>query len=147
MVLLAVIVSAPPAAVAIWSISRTVSQLSDPCVRWNGGGGHEFSASLGPPSAGGDRRPNGSCKSLTVNGESKVRAEAICAMVPGGVLLSAVLGMIGVAVGRRPLILAGAFLMLAETFVVFTIAPLTFIAGLAFLFLAQRGRRAAQVQL
>jgi hypothetical protein len=80
-----------------------------------------------------------------MHGESKLRAVTICVLVPGGVLLSAVLGTIGVAVSRRPLILAGACLMLAETFVVFTIAPLTFIAGLAFLFLAQRVPRAAQV--
>jgi len=61
--------------------------------------------------------------------------------------LSAVLGMIGVAVSRRPLILTGACLMLAETFVVFTIAPLTLIAGLAFLFLAKRAPGAEPVQL
>jgi hypothetical protein len=135
---LAVIFSTLAAAVAIWSISGTLSQMSNPCVHWDGGGGHEFSASLGPKDP---------CKSLTVNGESKLRAVTICAVVPGGVLLSAVLGMIGVAVSRRPLILAGACLMLAETFVVFTIAPLTLIAGLAFLFLAQRAPRAAPVQL
>jgi hypothetical protein len=81
-----------------------------------------------------------------MHGESKLRAVAICALVPGGVLLGAVLGMIGVAVSRRPLILAGACLMLAETLAVFTIAPLTLIAALAFLFLALRVPRAAQVQ-
>jgi hypothetical protein len=63
------------------------------------------------------------------------------------VLLAAALGIIGVAISRRPLILAGAFLMLAETLVVFTIAPLTLIAGLGSLFLARRAPRAAQVQL
>jgi hypothetical protein len=71
----------------------------------------------------------------------------MCALIPGGVLLSAVLGIIGVAVSRRRLILAGAFLMLAETLVVFIIAPLTLIAGLGFLFLARRVPRAEQVQL
>jgi hypothetical protein len=81
-----------------------------------------------------------------VHGESKRRAATVCALIPGGVLLSAVLGMIGLAVSRRRLILAGACLMLAETLVVFTIAPLTLIAGLGFLFLAQRVPH-AQVQL
>jgi hypothetical protein len=82
-----------------------------------------------------------------MHGESKRRAVTICAVVPGGVLLSAVLGVIGAAVSRRPLIFAGALLMLAETFVVFTMAPLTLIAGLALVFLAQRAPRAAQVQV
>jgi len=81
-----------------------------------------------------------------MQGESKLRAATMCALIPGGVLLSAVLGMIGLAISRRRLILAGAFLMLAETLVVFTIAPLTLIAGLGFLFLAQRVPH-AQVQL
>jgi hypothetical protein len=137
---LLIVISSAPAAVAVWSIGYTLSQVSDPCVHWNGGGGpaQQWSASLGP---------NDPCRSMTMHGESKLRAVAICALVPGGVLLSAVLGMIGVAVSRRPLILAGACLMLAETFVVFTIAPLTLIAGLAFLFLAQRAPGAEPVQL
>ena len=136
-VLLAVIFSTPPAAVAIWSISSTLSQMTNPCVRWDGGG-DQWSNSLGP---------NDPCKSITVQGESKLRAATLCALIPGGVLLSAVLGMIGVAILRRRLILAGAFFMLAETLVVFTIAPLTLIAGLGFLFLAQRVPHAAQIQL
>lgn len=137
-VLLAVTFSTPPAAVAIWSINRTVSQMCNPCVRWDGGGSPELSASL---------EPNDPCRSITVRGESRLRAATMCALIPGGVLLSAVLGIIGVAVSRRRLILAGAFLMLAETLVVFIIAPLTLIAGLGFLFLARRVPRAEQVQL
>ena len=136
-VLLAAILSAPPAAVAIWSIGRTVSQMSDPCFRWDGGGGPEWSATL---------RPNDPCRSITVHGESKRRAAAICALIPGGVLLSAVLGMTGLAVSRRRLILTAAFLMLAETLVVFSIAPLTLIAGLGLLFLGRRVPH-AQVQI
>jgi hypothetical protein len=62
----------------------------------------------------------------------------MCALVPGGVLVGAALGIIGVAVSRRRLVFAGAFLMLAETLVVGTIAPLTLIAGLGSLFLARR---------
>jgi len=130
--------STPPAAVAIWSISQTLSQMSNPCVRWDGGGGPELSDPLGP---------NDPCKSITVQGESKLRAATMCALIPGGVLLGAVVGMIGLAVSRRRLIVAGAFLMLAETLVVFTIAPLTLIAGLGFLFLAQRVPHVAHAQL
>jgi hypothetical protein len=137
-VLLAVTFSAPPAAVAIWSISRTVSQMSNPCVRWNEGGGPELTASIGPKDP---------CRSVTGRSESRLRAATISALIPGGVLLGAVLGVIGVAVSRRRLILGGAFLMLAETLVVFTIAPLTLIAGFGLAFLARRLARAQQIQL
>ncbi len=137
-VLLAIALSAPPAGVAIWSIDRTVSQMSDPCAHWDGSGSHSLSAYL---------RPGDPCKAITVRGESRLRAATVCALVPGGVLLAAVLGIIGVAVSRRRLIFAGAFLMLAETLVVGTIAPLTLIAGLSSLFLARRAPRAEQVQL
>ena len=136
-VLLAVTFCTPPAGVAIWSISRTVSQMSNPCVRWDVGGSPELSASP---------RPNDPCISISVRGEPRLRAATMCALIPGGVLLSAVLGIIGVVCSRRRLILAGAFLMLAETLVVFTIAPLTLIAGLGSLFLARLVPRAEQVQ-
>ena len=74
-VLLAVIFSTPPAAVAIWSISRTLSRMSNPCVLWGSRGGPEWSASLGP---------NDPCTSIAVQGESKLRAATIGALVPGG---------------------------------------------------------------
>jgi hypothetical protein len=128
-VLLALAFSGPPAGVAIWSIGSTVSQMSDPCVRWDDSGSHQLSATI---------RPGDPCASITEVGESRLRAATICALIPGGVLLGATLGIIGVAVSRRRLIFAGAFLMLAETLVVFTIAPLTLIAGLGSLFLARR---------
>jgi hypothetical protein len=136
-VLLAIAFSGPPAAVAIWSIGHTVSEMSDPCVRWDDVVSHRLSVTL---------RPGDPCGSITAVGESRLRAATICALIPGGVLLGATLGIIGVAVSRRRLILAGAFLMLAETLVVFTIAPLTLIAGLGSLFLARRTPRAEQVQ-
>ena len=127
--LLAVTISTPPAGVAIWSISRTVSQMFNPCVRWDGSGGPELSASL---------RPDDPCRSITVRGESKLRGATMCVLIPGGVLLSAVLGILGVAALSRRLILAGGSLMLAETLMVFTIAPLTLIAGVGFLLLARQ---------
>jgi hypothetical protein len=137
-VLLAVAICAPPAGVAVWSVSRTVSQMSDPCVRWAGDGSHELSASIGPNDAGpNDAGPNDACRSVTMRGESRLRAAAMGALIPGGVLVSAALGIIGVWFSVPRLIFAGAFLMFAETLPVFTIAPLTWIAGLGFLFLAR----------
>jgi hypothetical protein len=126
--ILAVIVSAPVAAIAVWSITHTVSQMFDPCVRWEPGASSRsgsMSASIGP---------NDVCRSVTMNGESKLRAVTTAALVPGVVLLSTLLATIGVALRRGWLILVAAVLMLAETPVVFTIAPLTFITGLLYLF-------------
>ena len=128
-VLLTILVSAPAAVISVWSITRTLLQMFDPCVRWEASRGTSgtLSASIGP---------NDACKSVTVIGESKLRAGAVSAMVPGVVLVSTVLAMIGVAVSRRWLIFGGSILMLAETPVVFSIAPLTLITGLLYLVVA-----------
>ena len=84
--------------------------------------------------------PNDVCRSVKVNGESKLGAVTRAALVPGVVLLSTLLATIGVALARRWLIFVGAVLMLVETPVVFTIAPLTLITGLLYLFFASRAR-------
>lgn len=88
--------------------------------------------------------PNDVCRSVTMNGESKLRAVTTTALVPGVLLLSALLATIGVARARRRLIFVAAGLMLAETPVVFTIAPLTLITGLLYLFFGIRVTRVAQ---
>jgi hypothetical protein len=79
-----------------------------------------------------------------MNGESKLRAMTTAALVPGVLLLSALLATIGAARARRWLIFVAAGLMLAETPVVFTIAPLTLITGLLYLFFGIRVTRVAQ---
>jgi hypothetical protein len=88
--------------------------------------------------------PNDVCRSVTTIGESKVRAITVSALVPGVVLLSTVLAMVGVALARRWLIFLAAVLMLAETPLTFSIAPLTLITGLLYLFFAIRATRAVQ---
>ena len=136
MLILAIAVSAPTAAIAVWSITHTVSQMLDPCVRWyastNSRSG-SMSASIGP---------NDACRSVTMNGESKTQAVTRIVLVPGVVLMTTLLATIGVAVARRWLIVIGAVLMLAETAVVFSIAPLTLATGLLYLFFAIRAPRA-----
>src|SRR5579864_7529629 len=117
-----VIVSAPVAAVAVWSITHTVSDMLDPCTRWEPGASGRsgsMSASIGP---------NDVCRSVTVHGGSKLRAVTTAALVPGVLLLSTLLAIAGVALRRGWLIFFAAALMLAETPVlVFSIAPLTLI--------------------
>lgn len=87
--------------------------------------------------------PNDVCRSVTMNGESKLRAVTTTALVPGVVMLSTLLATIGVALRRGWLILVAAALMFAETPVVFTIAPLTSITGLLYLFFGIRVTRVA----
>jgi hypothetical protein len=130
----AVIASAPTAAIAVRAITHTVLDIFDPCVRW------EPSASSGSGSMSAAIGPNDVCRSVTVNGESKLRAITLSALVPGVVFLSTLLAMAGVALARRGLIFVAAVLMFAETPVVFTIAPLTLITGLVYLFFAKWSR-------
>jgi hypothetical protein len=81
---------------------------------------------------------------VKVIGESKLRAITVSALVPGGVLLSTLLATIGVAVARRWFVFVAAVLMLAETPLTFSIAPLTLITGLLYLFFAIRATRRVQ---
>ena len=131
--ILAVIVSAPTAAIAVWSIAHTVSDIFDPSVRWEPVTSTHGSFS-GSVSAGQNQ-------TVKVNGESKVRAITVSILVPGVVLLSTLLAITGVAGARRWLIVVAGILMLAETAVIFTIAPLTLVTGLLYLFFAIRVRR------
>jgi hypothetical protein len=58
--------------------------------------------------------------------------------VPGGVLVAALLAVTGAALSRRRVLIAAGIGMLAETVVVFTIAPLTLVVGVSFLLLSKR---------
>jgi hypothetical protein len=121
--------AAPVAGIAVWSISRTVIQLSDPCAKWGHPAGEPVHIHVGP---------NDPCRAPSVNSESKARAAIVAAIVPGGVLVAAILAVAGAALSRRRMMLAAGVGMLAETLVVFTIAPLTLIVGVSFLLLSRR---------
>jgi len=127
--LLAFLAAAPVAGIAVWSISRTVGQLSDPCAKWGHPAGEPVHIHLAP---------NDPCRALSVNNESKARAAIVAVIVPGGVLVAAILAVASAALSRRRMMLAAAIGMLAETLVVFTIAPLTLIVGVSFLLLSRR---------
>jgi hypothetical protein len=75
---------------------------------------------------------------VTVHSGSKLRQVTVAALVPGGLLAASLLAVAGAASSRRRVMLAGAIGMLAETVVVFTIAPLTLAAGVILLFLARQ---------
>ena len=127
--LLVFVAASPVAAIAIWSISHTVIELADPCASWDYPPGQPVYMHVGPHDA---------CREPSVHVESKARAAIRAAIVPGGVLLSAILGVAGAALFRRRLVIAAGVGMLAETLVVFTIAPLTLVVGVSFLLLSKR---------
>jgi len=127
--LLVFVAASPIAAIAIWSISHTVIELSDPCASWNYPPEQPVYMQVGPHDA---------CRALSVHTESKARAAIRAAIVPGGLLLSATLAVTGAALSRRRVVITAGIGMLAETLVVFTIAPLTLVVGVSFLLLSKR---------
>jgi hypothetical protein len=127
--LLVVLATAPVAGIAAWSIGRTVVELSDPCATWGNAPDQQVYIRVGP---------HDPCRERSVNSESKARAVIVAAFVPGGLLVAATLAIMGATLSRRKMMLTAATGMLAETLVVFTIAPLTLIAGMSVLLLANR---------
>ena len=130
MAIVAAIVSAPVAGIAVWSIGHTVLELLDPTVRWepsaSGRGGVSRSVTAGRN------------QTVTVIGESKSKAIAVSALIPGGVLLSALLAVTGAACRRPWMIAVAAVVMLVETPLTYSIAPLTLVTGVLYLVFAVR---------
>jgi hypothetical protein len=127
--LLVFLAASPVAAIAIWSISQAAIELSDPCATWDYPPEQLVYGHVGPRDA---------CRALSVHTESKARATIRAAIVPGGVLLSAILAVAGAAFSYRKVMIAAGIGMLTETLIVFTIAPLTLVVGVSFLLLSKR---------
>lgn len=134
-VLLVVLAAAPIAAIAVWSISRTMIELSDPCAAWDNPPEQPMHAKIGPHDA---------CRARSEHAESRSRAAIITAIVPGGLLLAAMLAIAGAVLSRRRVVITAGIGMLAETLVAFTIAPLTLVAGVSILLLSKRLRPSEQ---
>lgn len=129
-ILLVFLVTAPVAAIAIWSTTRTVIELTDPCSTWDYPPGQPVHLHVGPHDV---------CRTASVHPESRVRAATRAALVPGVLLAAALLAMTGAILSRRRMMIASGTAMLLETIVVFTIAPLTLLAGVSILLLSVRG--------
>jgi hypothetical protein len=125
--LLVVAAALPAAGVAVWSLQRTARDFADPCTSWGNSQGSVVHVA-----------PDDPCRTRSAQTWSKAHAATVAALVPGGVLTAAILAIAGAVRRRRPLLYAGGFLMMLETFVVFTIAPLTLLAGVTFLLIAAR---------
>jgi len=127
MVLLTVAAVSPLAAVAVWSIHRSAVEIADPCARWQS-----------PVNAAAAIGPHDVCRAVSIHADSKAHVAAVAALVPGVLLAAAMLAIAGAVRSRRKMMLAAAIAMLAETLVVFTVAPLTLAAGVSVLLLAKR---------
>ena len=127
--LLVFVAAAPVAGIALWSISRTVIELADPCGTWNDPPEQPVHIQIGPHDA---------CHARSVHSESRARAAIRSAVVPGGLLVAAMMAVAGAALSRRRVLIAAGIGMLTETLVVFTIAPLTLVVGVSFLLLSKR---------
>jgi hypothetical protein len=125
--LLVCLLAAPIAGIALWSISHTATEVLDSCVHWDSAPGEAISIG-----------PHDPCRAITGHAESKPRALIKAATVPGGMLVATILALVGVVLSRRRLLITAGIGMLAETLLVFSIAPLTFVVGLSFIVLARR---------
>ena len=134
-VLLVVLAAAPVAAIAIWSISHTVIELSDPCATWDNPPEQTMYAEIGP---------HDTCRALSVHAESRSGAAIVTVIVPGGLLVAAMLAIAGAVLSRRRVLIAAGIGMLAETLVGFTVAPLTLVAGVSILLLTKRLQPSSQ---
>jgi hypothetical protein len=132
-IVLAFLAAAPAAGICIWSIGKTVMELADPCATWDYPADRPVYLHVGPHDV---------CREPSVHVESRASAIARSAIFPGGVLTAAILAVAGAALLRRRWMIAAGVGMLLETIVVFTIAPLTLVAGVSFLLLANRVRAA-----
>jgi len=134
-VLLVVLAAAPVAAIAIWSISHTVIELSDPCATWDDPREQPMHAEIGP---------RDTCRARSVHAESRSGAALKTAIVPGGLLVAAMVAMAGAVLSRRRVLMAAGIGMLAETLAAFTIAPLILVSGVSILLLSKRLQPSSQ---
>ena len=125
--LLTSVAAVPVAAVALWSLAHNARELSDPCAIWGVRSGQSIKIGAHDP-----------CRARTGHSESKAGAAFRTAVVSGGLLFSSVLAVLGAAFARRRAMMVAGIVALAEAVVVFSLAPLVFMVGVAFLLIAKR---------
>jgi len=123
---IAVSIAVPLMTLAVWSTGRTIREFSDPCVYWG--------ASQPAPTLA----PGGPCPSVRVNGETKARAVGRLIVINGGILVASLLGVLGAWLARPSLLVAGAGLILMESFVQMSLLALAPMLASGLLLLAAR---------
>jgi hypothetical protein len=121
--------AAPVAALALWSISQTAMDLTDRCASWDYPLDQPISVHVAPDDP---------CRSRSGHAESKAAAALRTALVPGVLLIASLVAIDATARSLRGRLIAAGIAMLAETLVVFTIAPLTLVVGVCLILLSRR---------
>ena len=127
---LGVLASLPVSVLAVRAIAMEIADLQDPCVVWGSGDSGSFTKDARTP-----------CVDSRFRSDSRTQASVTMAVVPGGVLVAAFLGLWGTARARPKIALIAGFLMLMEGFpLLLSAGPLSFMAGGALLWSALRER-------
>ncbi|HTP86128.1 MAG TPA: hypothetical protein VMJ34_04240 [Bryobacteraceae bacterium] len=117
----------PISTVAIGTAAHTIGQLSDPCVAWGAGDSGSGSISPGDP-----------CQQRSAEGETRTEAWLRIAGIHGVILVAAILAVCGAAFFRPKMILLAGALMILESPLTFTLAPLALLTGAGFVILGLR---------
>src|SRR6266700_4972725 len=92
------IAASPVMAIALWSLGRTMMELSNPCITWGHPQGEPMSMHVGP---------HDPCRGRGTNTLTKPQAALLAAFVPGGLLAAALLAIAGAASSRPRLMYIG----------------------------------------
>jgi hypothetical protein len=126
-VAIAALAALPPVLLSLWSVNQSLTRFSDPCFQWgtpqSSDGGYSMSATIAPGSP---------CRHMGGTSETKTEAIVKMVLVPGGILLASLLGLVGTLLSRPSVTVLGAGLMFLESApLIFSFAFLTvFVSGL-----------------
>ena len=125
---LGVLASLPLSILAVRAITMEISDLQNPCVVWGSGNSGSFTS---------DARTL--CVDRRFRSDSRTQASVTMAVVPGGILVAAFLGLWGTARARPKIALLAGFLMLLEGIpLLLSVGLLSFVAGGALVWSAWR---------
>jgi hypothetical protein len=126
-VAIALLAALPPVLLATWSLSRDIPHFADPCFQWGMPQGVSMHISPGDP-----------CRAVGGTSETKVQAVVRMSLVPGGIVIASLLGILGALLVRPGLSVLGAGLIFLEAIpLIFSFAWLAVIASGLFLLAAR----------
>jgi hypothetical protein len=143
---LAIAGAVPVLLIAAFSSIQMVSRLADPCMQWGVGrvdrtlsqGFREgqFSAALRPP---GHAIGNDPCMRRS-SGSTETKSETIRRLVtiPLGLFIASILGVAGVVSSKPLMTAAGSVILLGESIIIFSLAPVTLFAAVVLLLAARK---------
>ena len=134
-ILVAMLVSLPIGLVAVSGVVQEVRNLFDPCLHWAESSDPGSFISLPPHAA----QP-GSPGATHVSGTAETRQGSIIRTfaVSGGILLAVTVGIIGAARSRYQFVFLTGWSMFLVILFLFSVWPLALLAGVGFLWVANR---------